>query len=316
MPATELPQSRPLSKAANISRAIHLKNKVATLAGRSAPSVAHLLLKLVPKNRYGDHFFAFLKFVKRHKRLPTRKLLFNDVLYRIKTTNEILDPLRVFVSDKEFLKLYVKAVVGDQYNVPTIDIIRNYSTIDNYHFPANCCIKPTHASKRVILRTDASPIDRDKIKKWADLNYYTILREANYKMLTPKIIVEPLIFGKKNIEDYKIFCYKGTPKIIQVDVDRYINHKQKIFDSDWNELSFTIKYPRSEKIIPKPDVLEEMLEVAAKISKPFSFIRVDLYSEGNEILVGELTNISANAGSWFVPLASEDEASRLIFGEE
>ena len=55
---------------------------------------------------------------------------YNDVLHRIKTSDDIIDPLRVFVSDKEYLKLYVRATLGDRYVVPTIDVIRsNPSTL-------------------------------------------------------------------------------------------------------------------------------------------------------------------------------------------
>jgi len=73
-----------------------------------------LLLQCIPNNRPFDHFVAFITFLRLHRRLPTNKLLFNDVLYRIKTTDKIIDPLRVFVSDKEFVKLYVKAVAGSR----------------------------------------------------------------------------------------------------------------------------------------------------------------------------------------------------------
>ena len=43
-------------------------------------------------------------------------------------------------------------------------------------------------------------------------NYYNRSREANYKMLKPKVIVEELIFNDENIKDYKFFCYNLKPK--------------------------------------------------------------------------------------------------------
>jgi hypothetical protein len=73
-------------------------------------------------------------------------MTFNDVVYRIKTTNEILNPLCVFVSDKEFLELNVKAVIGNQYNVPTISILRGVSEVGHHLFPERSCIKPIHAA--------------------------------------------------------------------------------------------------------------------------------------------------------------------------
>ena len=265
-----------------------------------------ILLSVVPKNRYGDKFICFVNFIVRHKRLPTNKLIFNDVLYKIKTTEEIMNPLRVFVSDKEFVKLYVTAIVGEKYNVPTIDIIRDVETIDNYQFPSDCCIKPTQASGKVILRKENSPINISEIKSWFKLNYYKVSREANYKTLKSKVIIEPLIFNNSNLEDYK-------PKIIQVDIDRYLNHTRKFLNIEWEELDFSISYPKNIKPIPKPNNFSEMLSVATELSKGFSFVRVDLYSNGNQILVGELTNCHGSAGESFSPFSGERYASKLIF---
>lgn len=272
------------------------------------------LISAIPENRFGDKVFSYINFAIRHRRLPTQKLIFNDVLYQIKTTGEILNPLRVFVSDKEFVKLYVKALVGDQYNVPTIAVLESIDQVDSFDFPDACCIKPTHASGAVILRKNGEDIDLNKIKDWFSINYYRIGREANYKSLKPKVIIEPIIFGGSNLEDYKFFCFNGEPKFIQVDIDRYTNHTRKFFDTSWDELDFSILHPKSSKNMPQPKNFDEMLSVARVLSKHFSMIRVDLYSDGNQIYVGELTNTHGNAGENFIPRGSEVEASKLLFG--
>jgi len=271
-------------------------------------------LDKIPATRWFDKLFSLTLFVVAHRRWPTRKLIFNDVVYRIKTTDEILDPLRIFVSDKEYLKLYVSAVIGDRYNVPTIDIVRNVEEIPSYEFPAACCIKPTHACNRVIIRKNNEPVDRARIQRWFATNYYRTGREANYKLLKPKVIVEPIIFNDPNAPDYKFFCYRGAPKLVQVDADRYIKHKRKLFDSRWNEMDFSIFYPKSEEPIAKPDNFSEMLDIAARLSAPFSFVRIDLYSDGKTCLVGEITNCPGNAQQAFVPPSGEITASQIIFG--
>ncbi len=140
----------------------------------------------MPETRWADKFIGFLKFIRSHKRLPTNKLIFNDYLYKIKTTDEILNPVRVFVSDKEFVKLYVKAKVGDEYNVPTIGILRSLDEVDTFEFPERCCIKPTHSSGHYIIRKNNELVDTGKIKSWFSVNYYTKTREANYRNLTKK----------------------------------------------------------------------------------------------------------------------------------
>ncbi len=287
--------------------------------GKRPPSfqgrIYRSILRSFPENRLGDTLVSWIMFVRAHKRLPRRTHTYNDVLYRIKTSKEILDPLRVFVSDKEFVKLYVRGTVGDEYNVPTLDVIRSREAVDAYEFPLSCCIKPTQVSGDVMFRRHGEQIDRERIKRWFDLNYYRTNREANYKLLEPKVIIEPLIFGRSNVEDYKVFCYKGVPRLIQVDVDRHIEHKRKYFDANWNELDFSIKYPRTEKSIPRPTNLSEMLFVAGELAKNFSFVRVDLYSDGSQVYVGEITHCADNADGRFTPAAAEERVSDYLFGE-
>jgi hypothetical protein len=41
-------------------------------------------------------------------------------------------------------------------------------------------------------------------------------------------------------------------------------------------------------------------------------VRVDLYSDNREVLVGEITNCSANAGGFFLPPSAERRASRAM----
>ncbi len=273
-----------------------------------------LLLRLIPENRLGDHFVALITFVRAHRRLPTNKLLFNDVLYKIKTSDEIIDPLRVFVSDKEFVKLFVRAVAGDQFNVPTIKVLHTIEEVKDYQFPPDCCIKPTHLSGKVILRRRNSPIDFEEIKLWFNNSFYHVNREANYKTLKPKVIVEPLIFNSDNLSDFKIFCYMGKPKLIQMDVDRRVEHTRKIFDLEWNEMPFSLGYLRSQRLLEKPKNLDTMLSVASSLSSHFNFVRIDLYSNSKECLVGEITNCHGNAGESFIPKSGEEIASNMIFG--
>jgi hypothetical protein len=271
-------------------------------------------LRSLPETRAGDRLYSWFRFFRHHKRPPSRAMRYNDVLHRIKTSDDIIDPLRVFVSDKEFLKLYVKAVVGDRYAVPTIDVICSVDAVDAYEFPSQCCIKATHGAGRVVLRKNGEPLDLEQIKGWFDLNYYRVGREANYRLLKPKLIVEPLIFGSASLWDYKIFCVNGEPKLIQVDVDRYVGHKRKYFDAQWNEQDFSIKYPRTEQIIPRPENLAEMLAVAAQLSKAFGFVRVDLYSNDKQVYVGELTHCADNCDGKFMPASAERRVSDYLFG--
>ena len=274
-----------------------------------------ILRDLLPKDKHGDEIYALILFIRFQNRAPSEKLLFNDVLYKFKFLGELNNPLRIFVTDKEYLKLYVKAIIGDEFNVPTLKIIKSENDFLTYEFPESCVIKPTHASNHIFIRRNSQAIEYNKILDWLKLNYYLLGREVNYKNLIPKIIVEPIIFNEDYIKDYKFFCYKGQAKIIQVDFDRYINHTRKYFDTQWNELSFRLEYPRNEQQLSQPKNLPEMLNIANQLSHEFNLVRIDLYTNENQIYVGEITSCHGNATERFGSLEEEIYFSNILFGD-
>lgn len=270
------------------------------------------LWRLLPTNRLGDSLFARVDFYLRHGRRPGVPGIFSDELFKVRT-REALDPLRVFVSDKELLKLYVAGCVGEAHNVPTIAVLRSRDEVDQFVFPQRCVIKPTHASGAVIIRRNGEPLDLKKIRSWFDLDIYRKTRESNYKSLSHKIIVEPLIFERDDNVDYKFFCRNGVPRMIQVDVDRFTDHRRCLYDTDWNLQPYSLRYPRYDAGVQRPANLPDMLRVAGRLSQGFGLVRIDLYSNGQECLVGEVTNCHGGGTERFVPPEAEKDASRLIF---
>jgi len=270
-------------------------------------------IKIIPNNNFGDKIFSLLHFIRAYRRLPNKEKLLSNYLFQLKHTFEGYNPLRAYVSDKAFVKDYVKGKVGDEYNVPTIKVLKNIGEAESFDFPQRCCIKPTHLSGVVILRENGEEVDFAAIRKWFKTNYYDMGREKNYRYLKPKLIVEPLIFDTTNNEDYKFFCYKGKVKFVQVDIDRRTNHTRLYFDRDWSEQEFSIMKKKSSKKFDKPVNFDTMLSVSDELSKDFEFIRVDLYTDGEKIYVGELTNWPENGNGYFVPREAEKNASNLLF---
>ena len=282
---------------------------------RLAKPIFNKVQKLIPRNNFGDRLYSLVNFVRVQRRFPNNKKLFTNYLFQLKHSAESDNPLRAYISDKSFVKDYIKAKIGEEYNVPTIKILKSLEKIKAFEFPKRCCIKLTHMSGGVILREKAEKIDFDAIEKWFGTNYYDIGREKCYRYLTPKVIVEPLIFDKSNNEDYKFFCFNGKAKFVQVDIDRRENHTRLYFDRDWKEQEFSISKKKYSNQCVKPDNYELMLAVADELSKDFEFIRVDLYTDGKQIYVGELTNWPENGDGYFVPRSSEIKASDLLFSE-
>lgn len=273
-----------------------------------------MLLRQLPKDRGGDRIFAHARFVAAHGRPPTNEMMFNDFLHRFKQSAEILNPLRVLTTDKALAKLFVRQIAGDRFVVPTLAVLNSDRQIDEYEFTPSTCIKPTHMSGKVVFPNDGGNVDREELKDWLRQNYYLYNREINYMNLIPKIIVEPLLFENTNLNDYKIFCYRGIPKLIQVDMDRRAVHARVYFDPSWTDTLIRLQFPHYEGQIDRPKPLGEMLGLAAKLAAPFELVRIDLFCEGERIYVGEITHCHGGACEGFPSQNDEIRMSKLIFG--
>ena len=64
-----------------------------------------------------------------------------------------------------------------------------------------------------------------------------------------------------------------------------------------------------------PQNFETMREIAETIAAHFGLMRVDLYSDGETCMVGEITNCANNAGARFFPRTGEQRASEIIFSD-
>ncbi len=271
------------------------------------------LAKHLPYWRSCDRLYALLRFVTHHDRLPRRQLSFNDVLFYLKWDGVLEDDLRVLTTDKEFSKYFVAFVLGKDRVVPTIAVLRTGAEIDGFSFPERCFIKGTAASGEAI-RVDGSFSDRERIKAWLGHRYYRNKRERNYRTLTPKVIVEPFVFDNPDAVDIKFFVYEGKARIIECDFDRYTRHTRRLHDRNWTDLACSVGKPLSEKTLEKPPCLEEMIEAAERIGAYFSFVRVDMFTDGKDFLVGEITHCHGCADQPFLPPEAERRVSGILFG--
>jgi hypothetical protein len=267
----------------------------------------------MPYNSWGDRIANTVKFIEQHNRWPQNRLLFNDVFFRIKL-NAVDDPFKKRITDKLELKSFVRDHLGDNYNVPTLAVLTTEAEVRAYQYPHRCCIKPAHSSGQVIIRKQGEKLDLDSISEWLRENYYYKSREANYRDLPPAVIVEPLVFDNENAKDYKFFCYFGAPKLIQVDIDRHSSHKRALYSTNWVKQPFGLEEVLYSKEIDRPQNLSAMLDVARKLSAFSDLVRVDLYTNGYQVCVGEVTIVHGSAGQIFDPLDGERMASEIIFG--
>ncbi len=271
----------------------------------------------MPRNAWGDREFCRRRFRRKQGRRPNphEPERLTDHLYRLKTNGSLTDPLCQFVTDKEFAKLYIENAVGRDYLLETYRVLRNEEDLAAFvpdHVP--CVVKPTHLSGPSLFHTDPDEvIDRDVLRTWLNKGHYRGTREANYRYLQPKIIVEEFFSedGACIPKDYKIFCFHGAPKLIQVDNGRFERHTRNFYDMQWNRLPMTYLYPAGPED-EEPPLLETMLKVASQLASVFAFVRVDLYAIRTRICVGELTFCPEGANAPLRPPAADIELAKLF----
>lgn len=210
--------------------------------------------------------------------------------------------------DKYEVKDIVAAKIGTQYIIPTIGVWDSFDEINFDELPNSFVLKCTHDSGGIVICKDKSTLDmnlaRRKIEKSLKRNYYKVGREWQYKNVPPRIIAETLIEDSEehDLRDYKVFVFNGIPKMVQVDIDRFTNHRRNLYDTEWNYIPAEILYPTNADIkIQKPECLDRMLELAAALSENYPFVRVDFYLANKKILFGELTFLHGSGFEEFRP---------------
>ena len=277
-----------------------------------------VLTKFAPKSPLGDSAVATYRFLKSHRRFPNHRMLLNDYLFRLKITGQLADPLRVETTDKLLAKKYISQILGNDFVIPTVAVMASPQEVRGHVFSPGVVVKPSHMSGLVAIfrsQLDIETFAIERFIQWLSMDYYDESREQNYKGLEPRVIVEDIVFGPGPPDDYKVFCYMGRPRLIQVDSGRFHDHRRSFFDSKGKLLDFSLMYPAPVRPNPLPKNTNEMLWAASELSKEFEFVRIDMYSNGTEIKIGEITHCPGSAGEKFSPKSSEAVASRILFAE-
>jgi hypothetical protein len=238
---------------------------------------------------------------------------FNEKLQWLKLNDRT--PLHTLCADKYAVRQYVAEKIGTEYLVPLLYHTENPADIRPENLPdAPFVIKTTHGSGGVMLVRDKAAINwkalRRDLRELLRANYYYESKEWPYKNIQPRIVVEKMLCTEDgNIPfDYKINCFHGKPIIIQVDLDRFTNHKRNLYDTQWRLQPFTwCKWQDGKPLwpngrdIPAPSQLEQMLWIARTLSSEFLYARVDLYDMMGQLFFGEITFNHGSGRERFTP---------------
>ena len=135
---------------------------------------------------------------------------------------------------------------------------------------------------------------RIEIDKLLNSNYGSKKAEWPYWHINPKVFIEEYLEDQfSELVDYKVYCFNGEPKVVNVCAGRSTNENQRLFfDTKWQLISVKdAKYPVIPlgKDFPPPESLAQMLQYSISLSQDFPYIRVDFYDLYGVCRFGEMT---------------------------
>ena len=136
--------------------------------------------------------------------------------------------------------------------------------------------------------------------------------EMQYKNVVPKIICEEYLEGvAESVYDYNIYCFHGEPEYIWcIKGSHRPGCQASFYNKDWELQPFSYGYPKDPVLAPRPEKLDEMLELSRVLSKDFQHVRVDWYNlPDGRVLFGEMT-----FSTWSGLMHFEPEKYDAVFG--
>ena len=256
--------------------------------------------------------------------------LFNDKLDfdNLCTFNQKLQWLKIHDRDKRYVtmvdkyevKNLVAKMIGEEYIIPTFGVWDSFDKIDFDNLPDKFVLKCTHDSGGNIIVHDKKKLDKkfaeDKLSHCLKRNYFYTTREWPYKEVKPRIIAEKFMTNEdsNDLKDYKFFCFNGQVKFFKIDLNRFKNHRANYYDCSGNILPFgeVICPPDFEADINMPYNLELMINLAEKMSKNITFIRIDFYEVNRKVYFGEFTFYPASGFGKFLPEEWDNKIGKLL----
>lgn len=231
---------------------------------------------------------------------------YNEKLQWIKLYDR--NPRYTDLVDKYKVKTIVAKTIGEEYVVPLLAVWDRPEQISISKLPKRFVLKTNHDSKGVLICKDKMSFDLDYAKAFFSShmrhNGYSYGREWPYKNVERKIIAEQFLDAKsEDLVDYKVMCFNGKARLIQLHQGRFTDHyTHDIFDVEWNRQPFNqFGEKASDKVVEKPIFLDEMIRLSEKLAFGIPHVRVDWYYVDNHLFFGEMTFFDASGYLDFIP---------------
>lgn len=206
-------------------------------------------------------------------------------------------PEIVQLSDKLAVRDYVAKNAGPQYLAQIFAIWEHPGEVKIGDLPDQFVLKTNHDSGSVWPVKDRRALDWDRLCK--DLrqsiqktDYGKDKGEWCYQHIPPKLFAEEYLeVNSPEMPDFKFHCCLGEVRFVQYIYNRNGKvPKEIILAEDGKALDILLDDHFEQGCgINLPSTWNDMIHVAQNLSKPFKYVRVDLYSTSTGVKFGELT---------------------------
>lgn len=221
----------------------------------------------------------------------TEKIQWYKLYYR--------DPVMHQCADKYLVRQYVGSkglghILNDLY-----DVFESADDISLEKLPEKFVLKLSNGSGTNLLVEDKKQLDPEAVKQLFREFYAQSGASAGREWVyttekKPVVVAERYLEDPEqengSLRDYKILCFNGKPEYIICVAGRHTDqYCHVVYDTGWNKQDVVIGDSSAAADYEKPETLEEMLDIAKKLSEGLPAARIDLYSIQGRIYFGEIT---------------------------
>lgn len=221
---------------------------------------------------------------------------FSEKLSWLKLNRYAHDPLVKQCADKLRVRDYVAQQGLNELLIPLLGTWKRAADIDFNALPEQFALKWNFGCGFNLLCRDKGALDVSaavrQLEKWGRDAFWMEHAELQYRGVDKRLLCERYLDStpEKPLLDYKFYCFHGEPLAVLVIARPEDGEKAAVFMSPAWELISDIPARYRHTLTPeRPVSLERMLDAARILSKPFPFVRVDLYEHEGRPLFGEMT---------------------------
>ncbi len=270
------------------------------------------------KAPWPEGHLSMVFFLKTGRRLKLKNpKMYNDKIQWIKLYDR--NPLLPRLNDKLLVRDYVAGKGYGNLLNELLGVYDRVEAIDLEALPGAFVLKANHGSSWNIICRDKEGMDWQRelgrMDLWIHSNYCHANYEWGYRDIKARILCEKYLGDERGDPpmDYKFFCFKGIPRVVAVDYDRFKNHKRNLYDMDWHFMDCRINFENDRgHHIDKPVNFETMKQVAADLSRDFHHVRVDLYEVEGKVIFSELTFYNGSGMSRLRPESFEEQMGEWL----